>query len=339
MPKDAIFRIASQTKAIVSVGVMMLQEEGKILISDPVGNYLPEFKETTVAVPNDKNGFDIVLAKREITIRDLLAQTAGIGYGEGIASEIWKEAGFQGWYFANRKETMSEAITRLAKLPNEAHPGEAYVYGYATDILGVLIEKVSGQKLKDFLNDKILQPLKMQDTHFFLPQEKKDRLATVYTTNKDGTIERAPNPGLRVGQGHYLEGPRMCFSGGAGLLSTASDYSRFLQMLLNSGNLDGVQILSRHSIASMTRNHLGEIEFPWHDGIGFGLGFAIDLDLGESGLLGSVGRYGWGGAYHTLYWVDPEEDLIVVYQTQLFPTELDDHDKVRVLVYQALVGE
>ncbi len=177
MQNDAIFRIASQTKALVSVGIMILQEEGKLLIHDPVGKYLPEFKETTVAQPREGGGYDVVKAKRQITLHDLLTHTAGIGYGGGIAADKWKEAGIQGWYFADRDEPIAATISRLAKLPMDAHPGEKYIYGYNTDILGVVIEKVSGKSLDEFITSGILTPLGMKDTHFYLPQNKVNRLA------------------------------------------------------------------------------------------------------------------------------------------------------------------
>ncbi len=337
MPSDAIFRIASQTKAIVSVATMMLQEEGKLLIQDPVGKYLPEYLETTVAVPNENGSYDIVPAKRLITIRDLLTHTAGIDYGDGPAAELWQQAGIQGWYFADRDEPIRETVRRMADLPFAAQPGEAFVYGYSIDILGALLEVVTGLPLDQLLAEKILQPLSMNDTHFYLPPEKANRFAKVYSATETG-IEPAPNPGGMVGQGLYTNGPRKSFSGGAGLLSTASDYARFLQMMLNGGTLDGMRFLSRKSVEMMTVNHLGELEYPWDGGMGFGLGFSVVLDLGQYAKLSSPGQYGWGGAYHSTYWVDPSEELVVVYFTQLIPAmELDDQEKLRALVYQAII--
>lgn len=335
MPKDAIFRIASQSKAITSVGVMILQEQGKLLITDPVGDYLPEFKKTTVAVPLEGGGYEVVDAKRPITIRDLLTHTAGIGYGGGVASDRWEAAGIQGWYFADRDEPIGATVARMASLPFDAHPGEQWVYGYNTDILGALVERVSGMPLDEFLRVNILEPLGMNDTHFYLPPEKADRLAVVYSMNDDGELERAPEPGGMVGQGAYVNGPRKSFSGGAGLLSTASDYARFLQMLLNGGELDGKRILSPKSVQLMTVDHLDGI--PFREGQGFGLGFWVRKDVGAAGLHGSVGEYGWGGAYHSQYWVDPAERLVVVHLTQLIPAgSFNDHDRVRAMIYSAL---
>jgi CubicO group peptidase (beta-lactamase class C family) len=336
MPEDAIFRIASQTKALVSVGVMILQEDGRLLISDRVGKYLPEFRETTVAVAKDGGGYDVVKAKRAITIRDLLTHTAGIGYGRGAARDRWEAAGITGWYFAERDEPIGATIARLAALPFDAQPGERWVYGYATDILGALIERVSGQTLDEFLRARLLEPLGMKDTHFYLPESKTDRLAVVYSPQPSGGLERAPEPGGMLGQGAYLKGPRKSYSGGAGLLSTAMDYARFLQMLLNGGELGGRRILSRKSVELMTVDHLGDIAF--RPGEGFGLGFSVVKDLGVRGLAGSVGEFGWGGAYHSAYWVDPKEQLVVVYFTQLIPAgDVDDHGKLRALVYQAII--
>jgi CubicO group peptidase (beta-lactamase class C family) len=337
MQENSIFRIASQTKAIVSVGIMLLQEEGKLLITDPVGKYIPAFKETTVAVPQEGAAYEIVKAQRPITIRDLLTHTAGIGYGQGIASDLWKQANIQGWYFADREEPIQATVSRMAALPFEAQPGEKFVYGYNTDILGALIEVVSGESLDTFLKTRILDPLGMNDTHFYLPKAKSSRLTVVYSPTKKG-LERAPNPGGMVGQGAYLDGPRVSFSGGAGFLSTAVDYAKFLQMMLNKGSFNGKQIISPKTVALMTVNHLGAIPFPWEKGVGFGLGFSVVEDLGQRGVLGSKGEFGWGGAYHSTYWVDPQEELVVVYFTQLIPANgLDDHQKLRALVYQALM--
>jgi CubicO group peptidase (beta-lactamase class C family) len=333
MQGDTIFRIASQTKAIVSTAVLMLQEEGELLISDPVGNYLPEFLHTTVAVAGD-DGYDVVDADRPITIRDLLTHTSGFAYGTGIASDLWEDAGIQGWYFADRNEPIRETVARMAKLPADAQPGEDWVYGYSIDILGALVEVVAGQSLDDFLRQRIFEPLGMADTHFYLPRQKRDRLAVVYSATPNGVV-RAPNDGA-IGQGAYVDGPRKSLSGGAGLLATATDYAHFLQMLLNGGELDGQRILSPKTVELMTVDHLGNVEY--NDGESFGLGFFVVEDLGARGKPGSVGEYGWGGAYHSQYWVDPAEDLVVVYMTQLIPAgNLDDTDKLRALVYQAIV--
>lgn len=336
MREDAIFRIASQTKALISASVMILQEDGALLITDPISKHLSEFADTTVAVPKSEGGYEIVKAKRPITIRDLLTHTAGIGYGGGVAKDRWEAAGITGWYFADRDEPIGATIARLAKLPFDAQPGERWVYGYATDVLGALIERVSGKPLDTFLEERLLMPLGMKDTHFYLPLAKRDRFTVVYSAKQGGGLERAANPGGMIGQGAYVDGPRKSYSGGAGLLSTAADYARFLQMLLNGGELDGKRVLSSKSVELMTVDHMAGKTFG--DGVGFGLGFSVVKDLGARGIPGSVGEYGWGGAYHSAYWVDPREELVVVYFTQLIPAgNLDDHGKLRTLVYQAIV--
>ena len=336
MTPDAIFRIASQTKALASTGVMLLQEDGKLLITDPVGKHLPEFIETTVAERNDEGGYDVVPSKRPITIRDLLTHTAGISYGSGPAADQWYTAGITGWYFADRDEPVGAVMARLAELPLDAHPGESWIYGYNTDILGAMIEKISGQTLGQFLGERLLGPLGLDDTHFFLPEDKVDRLATVYSSGDEGGLDRAPDPGHMVGQGAYVEGPRKSFSAGAGLLSTATDYATFLQTMLNGGAFDGRRVLSRKTVESMTVDHLGGI--PFRPGQGFGLGFSVVEDPAALGLPASVGEFGWGGAYHSTYWVDPAEELVVVYLTQLIPArDIDDHGKLRTLIHQAII--
>jgi len=335
MRRDSIFRIASQSKAIVSVGVMMLQEQGKLLINDPVGKFLPEYMSTTVVQVNAQGDYDVVPAQRRITIRDLLTHTAGINYGAGPAAAEWQAAQIQGWYFAHREEPIRETVRRIAELPFAAQPGSRFVYGYNTDILGALIEVVSGEPLDVFLAKNIFEPLDMIDTHFYLPPEKRDRLAVVYSVAADGTVTRTADVSAMVGQGGYVDGPRQSFSGGAGLLSTPRDYGRFLQMMLNGGVLDGQRILSRNTVKLMTVDHLRDVEFQ--PGQGFGLGFAISKDVGARGVSGSVGEFSWGGAYHTTYWVDPLEELVVVYMTQLIPAgSLDDNAKLRALIYQAI---
>ena len=344
MADDSIFRIASQTKALTSVCIMILQERGQLLITDPIDKYLPEFKDRTVAVDNGRGGYDVVSAKRPITIRHLLTHTSGISYGNGIAVDAWREADAIGWYFGKRDEPIRDTVRRMGPLPAVSHPGESWVYGYNTDILGALVEVVSGRPFDVFLQEEVFDPLGMSDTHFYLPVEKRDRLAAVYSSVPGGAIERAPDGGVMqqggifgtVGQGHYVDGPRTSFSGGAGLLSTARDYAAFLQMMLNGGELNGARILSPNTVKLMTVNHLGDI--PYQPGQGWGLGFSIVTDLGARGVPGSLGEFGWAGAYHSTYWVDPEEELVAVYFTQLIPAiDIDDQNKFRALLYQAVV--
>ncbi len=338
MRGDDIFRIASQSKALVSVAAMMLQEEGRLLISHPVARYLPAFAETTVAVPTG-DGYEVVPAEGPVTIRHLLTHTSGVGYGGGPAEDRWKAAGIQGWYFADREEPVRATVDRMAVLPFDAQPGEQWVYGYNTDILGAVVEVASGLPLDELLRTRIFEPLGMRDTQFYLPPEKRDRLTTVYSATADGKIERAPDPGHMTGQGAYVDGPRQSFSGGAGLLSTAEDYASFLQALLDGGVLRGERILAPSTVRLMTTNHVGDL-FPWTEGTGFGLGFSVLEDLGERGQPGSVGEFAWGGAYHSTFWVDPREELVVVYLTQLIPSgDLDDADRLRALVYAAILDD
>ncbi len=200
----------------------------------------------------------------------------------------------------------------------------------------MVIERVSGRALDEFLHAEIIEPLGMHDTHFYVPPEKADRLTIVYSL-KNGTLARAPDPGHMVGQGAYLSGPRRSFSGGAGLVSTPVDYARFLEMLRRGGELDGRRILSPKSVELMTVDHLEDV--PFSSGQGMGLGFSVLEDVGYRGSPGSPGEFGWGGAYHSTYWVDPQENLVVVYMTQVIPADgLDDYGKVRALVYQALLN-
>lgn len=338
MQADTIFRIASMSKAITSVATLMLLEEGKLLLGDAVSKFIPSFAKTTVIVappPGAVAGtpVSVVPAKRAITIRDLLTHTAGIGYGAGPAESLYKAANVHMWYFADKNEPIGTTIDRLAALPFDAQPGERYVYGFNTDVLGVVVEKASGMSLDEFLRTRLFQPLKMIDTHFYLPPEKRDRLATVYSL-RDGTLTRAPQEGM--GQGAYVDGPRQSFSGGAGLLSTASDYARFLQMVVNGGELDGVRLLSPKTVELMSSSHTGTL---FNEGrTGFGLGFEVVEHVGRSGEHGSVGLLSWGGAYHTDFWADPQEKLVAVLMTQLLPAAGSDlHGKFRALVYQSIV--
>jgi len=339
MQKDTIFRIASMSKAVTSVATLMLMEDGKLLLSDPVSKFIPAFKKTTVAVAPPKGAAPnspvaIVPARREITIRDLLTHTSGISYGTGPAEAQYKAANIWMWYFADKNEPILPVVERLAALPFDAQPGEKYIYGFNTDILGAVVEQASGQPLDEFFRTRIFEPLRMRDTSFFLPPEKRDRLAVVYAAT-DNRIVRAPEP--QRGQGDYVDGPRKCFSGGAGLLSTASDYARFLQMLLNGGELDGVRLLGPKTVELATSNHVGKL---FNEGLtGFGLGFEVVDDLGKAGRPGSVGEFSWGGAYNTGFWVDPQEQLVAVFMSQLLPSnDLDIQGKFRALVYASIVG-
>ena len=336
MPKDAIFRIASMSKAITTVAAMMLFEEGQLLLDDPVSKYIAAFKKTNVMAAATTSGPDVptVAARREITIRDLMTHTAGISYGSGPLEAQYKAANVYMWYFADKDEPIATSIERLATLPFTSQPGERYVYGFSTDILGVVVERASGMSLDEFFRTRIFGPLKMVDSSFYLPADKASRFATVYSAGTGGLV-RAPKE--KMGQGDYVTGPRKSFSGGAGVLSTATDYARFLQMLLNGGELDSVRLLSPKSVQLMTSNHVGNL---YQEGrFGFGLGFEIVEHVGRSGRLGSVGEFGWGGAYYTKFWVDPVEKLVAVFMTQLLPSGGPAlQDQFRALVNQAVIA-
>jgi CubicO group peptidase (beta-lactamase class C family) len=339
MATDAIFRIASMSKAVTSIAIMMLYEEGKFRLHDPISKFLPAFSESMVAEPAPAGSpagvkFVTVKARRGIQIRDLLTHTAGLTYGDGdsLAAELYQQANLSGWYFADHDETIGEAIDRLAKLPLHGHPGESWQYGFGTDVLGRLVEVVSGQPLDRFFDERIFQPLGMKDTSFFLPLEKVGRLANVYGIEQGKLVLRE-----NVTNSHYVHGPRKCFSGGAGLLSTIGDYGRLLQMLLNGGELEGVRLLSPKTVELMHANHTGKLYS--RDVNAFGLGFWVNNDPGFYGELGSEGAYGWGSAYFPQYVVDPKERLVAIFMTQLTPTGgLDLNQRFKVLMYQALVN-
>ncbi len=341
MQTDTIFRIASMSKAVTSVAAMMLAEEGRLTLGDPVSRFIPAFADTTVAVPAPAGAVSgspvsMVPAKRPITIRDLLTHTSGISYGDGPASTLYMQASVYGWYFADKPEPIAVYVDRLARLPFDAQPGEQYVYGFSTDVLGVVVEKASGQTLDAFFRDRIFVPLGMKDTSFFLPAEKRQRLAAVYGGQRDGPLVRGGEAG-QDGQGAYVDGPRACFAGGAGLLSTAQDYARFLMMLEGGGALDGVRLLSPKTVELMTAHHVGALFESGNTG--FGLGFYVVEHLGKAGRYGSVGQFGWGGAYYTNYFADPQERLVAVFMTQMRPRAGSDlHAAFRALVYQSIVG-
>ncbi len=336
MTMDTIFRLASQSKAITSAAIMMLMEDGKINLDEPVGHFIPTFTKTNVAV-RDGDSVKIVPAKRAITIQDLLTHTAGISYGnEDRVAALYEAKGLgpaagNGWYTADKDEQICETMGRLGTLPFVEQPGDAFVYGYNTDILGCVIEKASGLSFADFVQTRIAGPLGMKDTRFFLNAADRDRLAVLYASS-DGKYVRAPEGSK--GQGHYIEGPRKNFSGGAGLTSTARDYSRFLEMIRNGGRLGDVRIMAPRTVKLMVTNQSGTLHST--GGLGFGYGFQTVDRYGASGLAG-VGAFGWGGAYGTQYQVDPESGMVIELMLQLMPNDTDFSKKVMTAIYQALV--
>ena len=336
MTPTVIFRIASQSKAITSTAVLMLVEEGKIALNDPVSRFIPAYAKTRVASRAD-TGRTSVPARRQITIKDLLTHTAGISYGtdgfvapQYAAKGLGPSAGW-GWYTADKEEPICASMERLASLPFVSQPGEAFVYGYNIDILGCVVERASGLPLDEFIRTRITAPLGMTDTFFFLPEAKRARLATVYLNDSTGRAVRAPD-GPR-GQGNYVDGPRRSFAGGAGLVSTAADYARFLEMIRNHGQMNGVRYLSPKTVDLMTTNQVGSLYGS--PGQGFGLGFATTERFGADGPA-SVGSFGWGGAYGSTYKVDPAEHLVVVFMINQLPNSTDVAAKFPTLVYQAL---
>ena len=339
MTMDTEFRIASQSKALTSVAVLELMEDGKLTVNDHAGKWIPTFEHTTVAVKGDiGSGLKFVPAKRPITIRDLLTHTAGISYGqEPELDPIYEPKGLglaagNGWYFADKDEPICTTMERLGTLPFKAQPGEAFVYGYNTDVLGCIVEKASGMPLDEYIRAHITGPLGMKDTAFYLPVDKRGRLSAVYGSDAGGKAVRQPD-GPR-GQGNYIDGPRKSFSGGAGLVSTAHDYATFLEALRNHGALGNARILSPHAVDLMTTNQIGDLKSP--KGLGFGFGFETHDAYGVSGME-SVGSFGWGGAYGTYYGVDPKERLVSVLMYQMMPNDTDLTDKFKASIYSALL--
>jgi CubicO group peptidase (beta-lactamase class C family) len=337
MTSDTIFRIASQTKALTSTAIMQLVEEGSLALSTRAGTLIPAFAQTKVAIANERGIVRQVPATRPITVRDLLTHTAGISYGvEPSVAAIYEAKGLgpaagAGWYTADKDEGVCDTIDRLGALPFVSQPGESWVYGYNTDVLGCIVEKVSGTPLDVYIRDHITKPLGMKDTQFFLPHAMKDRLAAVYGSGPDGEYMRS-NDGAR-GQGAYIEGPRRNFAGGAGLLSTAGDYARFLETMRLGGSIDGVRVLSPRAVKLMSTNQVGDLHST--SGLGFGLGFETVDRYGANGMS-SEGAFGWGGAYGSIYRVDPEARLVMVMMIQLMPNNTDIREVFPTLVYQAL---
>jgi len=337
MTNDTVFRIASQTKALTSTAIMQLLEQGSLALSTRAGALIPSFASTTVAVANERGMVTQVPARRAITVRDLLTHTSGISYGtEPSVAAMYEAKGLgpaagAGWYTADKNEPVCDTMERLGTLPFVAQPGEAWVYGYSTDVLGCIVEKVSGMPLDAYIRDHITAPLGMKDTQFFLPPSQKDRFAAVYRSGADGKYLRAPE-GPR-GQGAYVEGPRRNFAGGAGLLSTARDYARFLETMRRGGSIDGTRILSPQAVKLMSTNQVGTLHSS--TGLGWGLGFET-VDRFGGNVMSNEGAFGWGGAYGSLYRVDPESRLVMVLMMQLVPNATDIREVFPTLVYQAL---
>ena len=340
MQKEGIFRSASQTKAITSVAMMMLFEEGKFLLDDAVSKYIPAFKKQQVL---DKfnaadTTYSTVPAKSEITIRQLLTHTSGLGYaqiGSAEANAIYAKSKLTAG-IGVQDDNLLAAMNRLGKLPLMHQPGEKFTYGLNSDLLGCLVEVISGMTLNNFFRTRIFEPLGMKDTYFLIPKEKASRLVNLYREDSTGRLLKA-EPNLLNGPvgSNYPLISSTYYSGGAGLSSTIYDYAIFLQMLLNNGVYNGKRLLSRNSVRIMTMNQIGDVAYRGDDK--FGLGFQVSTEKSSGRNLAQAGTYGWGGAFATSYWVDPKEKMVLLFYRQLRSTTHGDVvEKFRALVYQAI---
>jgi CubicO group peptidase (beta-lactamase class C family) len=340
MKPDAIVRMFSMTKAVTGVAAMMLFEEGKFSLTDPVSKYLPEFAKMTVAREGTdaagKRTYYTVPAERQITIRDLFRHTSGLDYAgpkDESGEPAYKKIEMTG--FAPLVPfDLAEGMKRLASVPLNDQPGTTYRYGYSIDLLGRLVEVVSGTRLDRFFEERIFGPLGMKDTGFYVPEEKGSRLSTLYSPKPGGGIERSTSPF----QESFKRKPALLL-GGAGMVGTLEDYARFVMMLLNDGQLDGVRLLGRKSVELMRSDHLGNVVHTGGvpEGYGFGLTFAVNLGPGKSANLGSAGEYNWGGAAGTSFWIDPQEHMMGVFLIQVLPpNSAPAGDQFKRLAYQAL---
>ncbi len=338
MQRDSIFRICSMSKPITSTAVMILYEEGKFLLEDPISKYLPEFANPKVLVKPAAGQPYSIPATREITIADLLRHTSGLTYNWNASlGQMYDDASVASGLL-QYDGTIGDSVKRLAGIPLLFSPGDRWEYSLSVDVLGRLVEVVSGMPLDEFFRTRIFERLGMKDTYFYLPAAKVPRLATAYTYYDGKGLNRFPDAPIVEGTMVYsadypYNGPRKLFSGGAGLSSTAMDYARFCQMMLNGGTLDHVRLLSRKSVELMSHDQLGKID---HD-MGFGLGFGVSGVRSPLPELGSAGEFSWGGFYYTSFTIDPKEDMIVISMAQLHPTGGLGLDKeINVLAYQSL---
>jgi CubicO group peptidase (beta-lactamase class C family) len=343
MQTDNLFRICSMTKPITSVAVMVLYEEGRFLLNEPVSNFIPEFKNVKVLeppYPQDKTSppGSLVDAKHPITVRHLLTHTSGLTYHwNSRLGKQYREAGM-GHGILQQEGTIGDAVKRLASLPLLFQPGDAFEYSVSDDVLGYFIERVSGMPLDRFLQERIFKPLGMKDTGFYLSQEKASRLATAYTYYPEKGLQsfrdqqKVDEGAMAYSADYPYRGPQTYFSGGGGLCSTTEDYYRFCQMMLNGGTFNGARLLSRKSVELITQNHVqGKLEQ------GFGLGFGVNSEPKHLTELGSIGSYYWGGFFYTTFVIDPKEELIAIFMGQLHPTGgLNLDGKTIRLAYQAI---
>ncbi len=339
MQTDSIFRICSMTKAITSLAVMMLYEEGHFLLDDPVSKYIPEFKNPKVLVKPASGQPYSIPAGKEITIRNLLTHTSGLTYHwNPELGAMYKDANVAHGLLPY-DGTIRDSVKHLAGLPLLFNPGERFEYSLGVDVLGYLVEVVSGKTLDEFFRTRIFEPLGMKDTYFYLPETKVNRLAAAYTWYPEKGLSRFPGQPIVEGTFAYsadypYSGPKKLFAGGAGLSSTAPDYARFCQMMLDGGKQNSTRLLSRKSVELMTQDHLGKISLDQ----GFGLGFGVDGVKSPLPELGSPGQYNWGGFYYTAFVIDPKEQMITVFMAQLHPTgDLNLDSLFHTLAVQAIV--
>jgi len=327
MRNDAIFAMASMTKPITSFAVMLLQEAGHFDLDDAVSMFLPELGGLDVSVLGGRPGLNAVPSERDMTIRDLLRHTSGLTYGlfgDSRVDRMYVEAGLLG----GDGNTLTDLVTGLAELPLKHQPGASFEYSVSTDVLGRLVEVVSEMRFDDFLQQRIFEPLGMVDTGFLVPEGKADRLALTYA--RDGNGRLVPQPAGRVSQTPSF------LSGGGGLYSTAADYLRFCQMVLNGGELDGIRLARAETVTLMSSDHLGDRPGGIFGLVeGFGLGFSVRRHLGDP-PLGSVGELSWAGIFSTTFWIDPEQQVIGIYLTQLSPFDTGHGHRFRRLAYEAL---
>ena len=342
MTPDTIVRIYSMTKPLTSVAIMMLYEQGHFQLDDPISRFLPSFTNMRVAAGGQRGKIDTVPAQRPITFRDLLTHISGLTYGFMQSTNVDALYRDEGIDFQTAECTLGELVDRVAALPLLAQPGAEWNYSIATDVLGHLVAVVSGEPFDEFLRKRVIEPLGMVDTDFHVPAQKHGRFAANYGKSATGGLTLIDDPATS----RYLA-PRGICSGGGGLVSTAADYMRFCQFMLNRGELDGVRLLGRKTIELMTSNHLrgdmaamGMPRFSEssYEGVGFGLGFSVMLDPARAQIAGTPGEYAWGGAASTAFWVDPAEELAVVLLTQLMPSSAYPiRRELRVLTYAAIV--
>jgi len=339
MRSDTMFRICSMTKPITSLAVMMLYEDGHFLLDDPISAYLPEFKNPKMLVKRASGESYSIPAVREITIRDLLRHTSGLTYHWNTdLGPIYKAANVAHGLLPY-DGTIEDSVKHLAGVPLLFNPGERWEYSLGVDVLGRLVEVVSGKPLDEFFRTHIFEPLGMKDTYFYLPDNKRERLATAYTYYAGKGLNRFPDTPITEGSFVYsadypYHGPKKLFSGGAGLVSTVADYTRFCQMMLDGGKVSNAHVLSRKSIELMTGDQLGKIS-PEQ---AFGLGFGVDGVKAPLSELGSPGEYNWGGFFYTAFSIDPKEQMIVIFMAQLHPSgDLRLDRQVNALAYQAII--